>query len=123
MPTESKPERLQRITLHIQDQTLALHVPLHRESSYRHGAEELNLTIGLYRQRFPLQGNMPQETHLTMAAIDIACRADLWRREASTRDLNRHLESLSSQVEELCLKHELQLARIQERLATEDTAD
>lgn len=114
MQTEPKAERQQRITLHVQGQTLTLHVPASSESYYRHGTEELNLTIGLYRQRFPLQGNMPEETHLTMAAIDIAYRAELWRREASTRDLTLHVESLSTQIEQLCQRHELLLARIKE---------
>lgn len=108
-----KPSREQRITLRIASTTLPLRVPSTEEASYRNGAEDLNLTLGIYRRRFPLEQEQGDNLHLTMAAIDVAYRCERWRQEAQTRDLIDQIDRLSKQAEELYLKHRYLLESLQ----------
>lgn len=108
----SSEDRQQRISLSVQDITVALRVPAREEANYRRAAEELRLTLGLYRTRFPLVGEDADRTHLVMAAIDVAYRSERFKQEADARGIAPRLDALRVEAEELWLEHQSILNRL-----------
>lgn len=104
--SDKKEERTHNINLRVMDIALPLRVLSTEEADYRRGAEELNLTLSLYRDRFPLQEGQPESLHLAMAAVDVARRWSVWKRSATTRDLEERLRSLAERSERTWIDHQ-----------------
>lgn len=106
---EQPEERQQRITLSVEGTPLGLIVPASQERYYRYAAEELALTIGIYRTRYPERNGIPPYAHLLMAAVDVAYRSKLWSESLSLRGLAERLEALAERAEAVWLQHEADL--------------
>lgn len=122
--SDKKEERTHNINLRVQDISLPLRVLSTEEADYRRGAEELNLTLSLYRERFPLQEGQPASMHLAMAAVDVARRWSVWKRSATTRNLEERLSSLAERSERVWIDHQSLLHSLQrdfDRLGDDET--
>lgn len=106
--------RMQRITLRVQDLTLALTVPATEEANYRRGADELGHTISEYRRRIDDEADPNAKLHLAMAAIDVAYRSQLWREAAGRDGLGERLELLAKRAEVLWLEHQQALTQLKQ---------
>lgn len=104
--------REQRISLRIEGQTLLLRVPATEEANYRRGAEELNLTLERYRQRYHGDGSISSIQFLAMAAVDVAYRSELWKAAAAREQLGERLEALAQRAENTWAEHQYHLEQL-----------
>lgn len=110
----SDSQRKQRITLRVQDLTLALTVPSTEEANYRLGADELGRTINEYRRRVSNESDPNAKLHLAMAAIDVAYRGQLWREAAGRDGLGERLATLAGRAESLWVEHQKLLIELRD---------
>lgn len=110
----SKDVREQRISLRVHDVSLSLKVPATEEAYYRRGAEELNLTLDLYRQRYAGASDISPMKFLVMASVDVAYHSMRWQAAASRVELGQRLEALAHKAEECWLEHKYALEHLEQ---------
>lgn len=110
----SQDVREQRMSLRVYDVPLVLRVPATEEANYRRGAEDLNLTLERYRQRYQGAGDISPMQYLAMAAVDVAHRSELWRQAASRDNLGERLEALAHKAEAVWTEHQYHLEQLRQ---------